>query len=128
MLILSILAKNYFILYIVKQLYFITKAGNYWSRTYSDHHKEKLDLDILSYNSFLLIIKDKDKNFGIIRLQTDNIFNTITKAIMNKKQAKIIEAKFKAKLQTMLKTSALKNFNVCRITIEDKAIMVTQKN
>lgn len=92
------------------------------------HHKEKLGLDILSYNSFLLIIKDEGKNFGILRLQSDNIFNTIMEAIMNKKQAKIIEAKFKAKLQTMLKTSASRNFNVCRITIEDKTIMVTQKN
>lgn len=46
---------------------------------------------------------------------------------MNKKEAKIIEAKFKAKLQTMLKTSLLENFNGCYMTIEDKVIMIYKK-
>ena len=42
------------------------------------------------YNTYLLIIKDVDKNFGIAKLQTNNILNNDTKIFMNKKEAKII--------------------------------------
>lgn len=47
---------------------------------------------------------------------------------MNKEEAEIIEAKFKAKSQIMLETSTLEIFNGCCMTIEDKAIMVIQKD
>ena len=39
-----------------------------------------------------------------------------------------MEAKFKAKTQTILKTGASRNFNGCRMTIKAKSIMVVQKN
>ncbi|MCJ1345194.1 hypothetical protein MMC31_003400, partial [Peltigera leucophlebia] len=39
-----------------------------------------------------------------------------------------MEAKFKAKIQTILETGASKDFNNCRMVIEAESIMVVQKN
>lgn len=71
------------------------------------------------YDPCLLIIKNKDVNFSITELQTDNTFHIRIKAFINKKKTKIIKAKLKAKSQTMLETGASKNFNSSYITIED---------
>lgn len=43
---------------------------------------------------------------------------------MNKKEAEIIEVKFKAKSQIILKTGTLKDFNDCYMIIENKSIIV----
>lgn len=61
---------------------------------------------MLFYNAYLLIIKDKNIHFSIIRLQTDNTFNIWTEIFMNKKEEEITKAKFKAKLQKILETGA----------------------
>lgn len=47
---------------------------------------------------------------------------------MNKKEVKITKAKFKAKLQTILKTGISRNFNSWQIIIKVKFIIVMQKN
>lgn len=47
---------------------------------------------------------------------------------MNKKEAEIIKAKFKAKLQIIWEISALGDFNSCCMTIKAKLIIVMQKN
>lgn len=60
-------------------------------------------MNMLSYNIRLLITKNGDINYGIIRLQTDNILNVGMKVFINRKEIKIIKAKFKVKSQTMLK-------------------------
>lgn len=76
----------------------------------------------------MLIIKTGDKNFGIARFQTDNTLNIEIEAFMNKKRAEITEAKFKAKLQTMLETGASRDFNRCQIIIKAESIIIMQKN
>lgn len=53
---------------------------------------------MLSYNINLFFTKDRDKNFSIIRFQTNNTLNIRIEAFIYKKKAKSIEAKFKAKL------------------------------
>lgn len=63
------------------------------------------------YNIYLLISKNGSINFGIIRLQTGNIFNVRSNTFMNKKNVEIIEAKFKTKSQTILEIGALGNCN-----------------
>lgn len=52
-------------------------------------------MEIIFYNAYLLITKDKNVNFGITKLQTNNTFNVEKKTFINKKQAKIIKAKLK---------------------------------
>lgn len=83
---------------------------------------------MLSYDVCLIITKDKDKNFSIARLQTDNIMNIKTNAFMNKENVKIIETKFIAKSQIILETRISEDFNGYCMIIEDKSIMVIQKN
>lgn len=47
----------------------------------------------------------------------DNTLNIKIEAFIKKKETKIIETKFKAKTQTILKTGGLKDFNGCQMTI-----------
>ena len=58
----------------------------------------------------------------------DDTLNIETQAFIKKKEIKIIEAKFKAKTQTILEIGVSGDFNGCLITIEAKSIMVVQKN
>lgn len=81
-------------------------------------------MEILSCIAYLLIIKNKDGIFGIIKLQTNNILNIKIEAFINKEEAEIIKAKFKAKSQTILETSTSEDFNHYHITNKDKSIIV----
>lgn len=47
---------------------------------------------------------------------------------MKKEKTKIIEAKFKVKIQTILETSISKDFNNYHMTIKARFIMIIQKN
>lgn len=93
------------ILHVIKPLYDIAEAKNYQFIIYLDYRKEKLDIEMLFYNAYLLIIKNKGINFGITRLQIGNTLNVGTEIFINKKEAKIIKIKFKAKSQIMLATN-----------------------
>ena len=81
-------------------------------------------MEILSYDICLLIIKASSKNFGIAELQTDNIFNVGIEVFINKKEAKIIKVKFKAKLQIIWEISILRDFNSWCMIIKAKFIIV----
>ena len=89
-----------------------------------DHHKEKLGMEMLSYDACLLITKNGGENFGIAGLQTDDTLNIGTEAFMKKKKTEIVKAKFKTKTRTILETGASRDFNGCHITIEAESIMV----
>ncbi len=80
------------------------------------------------YDAYLLITKNGGENFGIVGLQTDDTLNVGTETFMKKKEKEILEAKFKAKTQTMLETGVSGDFNGCRMTIKAESIMVIQKN
>lgn len=84
-------------------------------------------MEILFYDIFLLITQNGGKNFDIVGFQIVITFNIGMEAFINKKKAKIIEAKFKAKSQKMLETSISRDFHSCCIIIKDKSIMVIQK-
>lgn len=79
---------------------------------------------MLFYNTCLLINIDSSENFGIARFQTNNILNVEIEAFIIKEEIEIIKAKFKAKIQIMLKTSISGNFNNYCIAIEDEFIMI----
>lgn len=76
----------------------------------------------------VLLTKDGGKNFGIAKLQTDNILNIGTIIFMKKEEIEIMEDKFKVKTQTILETGTSRDFNSCCITIKAEFIMVVQKN
>lgn len=50
------------------------------------------------------------------------------KTLINKEEIEIIEAKFKAKSQTILEKGVLGDFNSCRMTFKAKSIIIIQKN
>lgn len=83
---------------------------------------------MLFYDICLLITKDGSENFGIAKLQTDNIFIIRMEAFMKKEEKEIIKAKFKAKNQTMLGTDVSKDYNSYCKTIGFKLIIIEQKN
>ena len=112
------------ILLVVKLLYGLAKARNHWYAIYIDHYKEKLRVKISLYNACFLITQDNDKNFGIAGLQTDNIFNVGTEAFIINEETEIMKAKFTAKTLNTLETCALRDFNVCHITIKSRSIMI----
>lgn len=58
----------------------------------------------------------------------DNTLNIGTKAFMKKKETEIMEAKFKAKIKTILETGASRDFNGGYMTIKTEFIIVVQKN
>lgn len=116
------------ILLVVKLLYGLVETRNYWFVIYLDHHKEKLKIEMLSFDTYLLITKDSNKNFAIAKLQMDNTLNIEMEAFMKKKEIEIIEANFKAKTQIILNTSVLRNFNSYYMIITAEFIMVVQKN
>lgn len=82
---------------------------------------------MLSYNVCFLITQNVDKNFGIARFETDDTLNIGMKAFMKKKEIEIMEFKFKAKTQIILKTGVSGDLNGCCITIQAEFIMVMQK-
>ena len=85
-------------------------------------------MEMSSYDACLLITKNGSVNFGITGLQTDDTLNVGMEAFMRKEKSEIIEAKFKAKTQTILGTGASRGFNHYCIIIEAEFIMVIQKN
>ena len=116
------------VLRVVKPLYGLTEAGNYWFATYLNYHKEKLGIEMSPYDTCLLITKDGDENFGIAAFQTDDTLNVEMKGFMKKEETEIMEAKFKAKTQTILEIGASGDFNGCRKIIKAESIMVIKKN
>ena len=81
----------------MKPLYGLVEAGNHWFATYLDHHKEKLRMEMSSYNACFLITKDSGENFDIVGLQTDDTLNIKTEVFIKKDETMIIKAKFKVK-------------------------------
>lgn len=56
------------ILLIIRLLYSLAKAENHQFTIYLDFFKKKLDMEILPYDTYLLITKNSNKNFGITKL------------------------------------------------------------
>ena len=85
-------------------------------------------MKLLPYNACLFIPKDIGENFGITRLQTDNIFNVEMEAFIKKEETEIIKAKAKAKTQTILKINISKDYNNYCIIMKTESIMIVEKN
>lgn len=81
-------------------------------------------MEMSPYNAYLLIMKDKGENFGIVGLQTDNTLNIGTQAFMKKEKKEIIKAKFKAKNQILLEIGVFGDFNGYCIIIEVESIII----
>jgi hypothetical protein len=75
-------ARNIFapdsILKIVRPLYGAAESGLYWFKTYHNHHKERLQMKVSTYDTCLLITHEGSNPFGITGLQTDDTLSIVT--------------------------------------------------
>ena len=58
------------ILWVIKPLYKVLEAKNYWFKTYHQHHINRLKMEQLTYDPYLLYTQLN--NFSIVGLQTNN--------------------------------------------------------
>ena len=94
---------------VIKPLYGIPEAGNYWFSTYHFHHTEKLKMKEFIYNPCLLYTH-KD-GVRIISLQTDDTLFVGDKEFTQNEEVNFMNAKFMAKEREKLTTSTPIKFN-----------------
>ena len=96
---------------VLKPLYGIPEAGTHWWAIYYKHHKEKLSITISTYDPcFLIITKEV---FGLVGMQTDNIFILALKEFLVLEDDKLSKAKFFIKLKEAFTPETLLIFNRC---------------
>jgi hypothetical protein len=116
------------LLLVESPLYRIPEAGVHWFRTYQAHHLERLDIETSTYDPCLLISKQKDKNFRLVGIQTDNTLLISTEKFSRDEQDALQEASFKAKPKTHLSEDSSIEFNGARvILLKDGNITLHQK-
>jgi len=111
---------------LVKPLYGLAESGLHWFATYQRHHKERLDCQTSEYDPCLLFSKI-GQSFGIVGMQTDDTLNLATPEFLDKEEAALHEAGFKAKPSTILKVGDVGYFNGCKITVNEDSVMMQQK-
>src|SRR6266568_5543934 len=84
------------ILKVVRPLYSIPEAGNYWFKTYYNHYIKELNINQSTYDPYLLYLNNPI-NFRIISLQTDNTLLLANLVFAASEQEKIKKAKFLTK-------------------------------
>src|SRR6266699_3675955 len=82
------------ILKVLKPLYSVLEARNYWFKTYYAHYVKNLNITQLTYNLYLLY---SNKPFSIIGLQTDNMLFLTDKTFIDIEENKLYKIKFMAK-------------------------------
>jgi hypothetical protein len=101
--------KDGLLIRVIKPLYSIPEAGNYWFNTYHYHYLEKLHMSQSTYDPCLLYI---DYNgFRVIGLQTNNILLLADKTFAESEEIRLKEAKFLAKGREKLTQSIPIKFN-----------------
>ena len=108
---------------IIKPLYDIAEAGTHWWATYSRHHKEKLEIVTLTYDSYLLVTDNGP--LDIVGMQTDDTVILGDRRFNNRESQEIT---FKSKTKTELKKRTAITFNESITTrSEDNIVTITQK-
>jgi len=98
------------ILKVIRPLYGIPKAGNYWFKTYYNHYIKELNISQSTYNPYLLYLNNPT-NFGIVGLQTNNTLLLANLVFAALEQEKIKKAKFLTKEREQLTPEYLIKFN-----------------
>src|SRR6266568_9175087 len=81
------------ILKVVRPLYSIPEAGNYWFKTYYNHYIKELNINQSIYDPYLFYLNNPT-NFKIISLQTDNTLLLANLVFIASKQEKIKKLSF----------------------------------
>ncbi|RWA03359.1 hypothetical protein EKO27_g11746 [Xylaria grammica] len=116
------------VLRIVRPLYGLAESGLYWFKTYHQHHRQKLGMDVSTYDPCLLISTGQSHDFGITGLQTDDTFSFVTPSFSEKEEQELQKAKFRAKPKEVLRVDHPIEFNGGRINLSAEGnITLTQK-
>ncbi|KAI0996944.1 hypothetical protein K3495_g11240 [Podosphaera aphanis] len=114
------------IMKINRPLYGITEAGAHWWATYSKYHREKLGINVSSYDPCLFFTNTSD-HVGIIGLQTDDTLILCDETFNVKEEHEIIRAKFPAKPKEKLLEHNPIIFNGCILHLKNGNVILTQK-
>jgi hypothetical protein len=80
------------VLKVIKPLYKIPEAGNYWFNTYHTYYIKELQISQLTYNLCLLYTNTNMSTiakFGVVGLQTNNILFLRDDIFANAKQDRL---------------------------------------
>ncbi|KAI0992846.1 hypothetical protein K3495_g15338 [Podosphaera aphanis] len=114
------------IMKINRPLYGIPEAGTHWWATYSKYHREKLGMNVSSYDPCLFFTNTSD-HVGIIGLQTDDTLILCDETFNLKEEHEIRRAKFPAKPKEKLLEHNPIIFNGCILHLKNGNVILTQK-
>src|SRR6266487_2544348 len=97
------------ILRVVKPLYRVPEASNYWFQTYHDHYIQELKMTQSTYDPCLL--HTSTNGFGLVGLQTDNTLLLADPEFAQAEEHKLQQANFLAKDQEQLTVNHPIKFN-----------------
>ena len=112
---------------VVRPLYGAAESGLYWFKTYHNHHKEKLKMQISSYDPCLLITNEGTTTFGLTGLQTDDTLSVVTPTFSRREEEELQKAGFRAKPKTILSQNQPIEFNGGKTQLAQDKIILTQK-
>ncbi len=96
------------ILNIIKPLYGVPEAENYWFNTYHRHCLRKLSMTQSTYDPGLLYTDINSCGFGIVGLQTDDTLFLADKTFAIKEEEQLHKAKLLAKEREKLHNTSIK--------------------
>jgi len=112
---------------ILKPLYGIPEAGTHWFNTYHNHHTEKLNMVVSTYDPCLLITTTTTEAFAVVGMQTDDTLMLASNEFSQKEDSELAKANFRAKPKTMLTPNELIIFNRGVLSMEEDSIVLRQK-
>ncbi|KAI9036662.1 uncharacterized protein KD926_001616 [Aspergillus affinis] len=117
---------------VIKPLYGIPEAENYWFRTYHSHHLEHLRMSQSTFDPCLLYTMDSPNSrestgFGIVGLQTDDTLILADATFAESEEIELQKAQFLAKDREKLTIEKPLKFNGSMVKLEPDRITLTQE-
>ncbi|KAH0425958.1 polyprotein [Colletotrichum camelliae] len=115
------------IMEVIKPLYGIAEAGTHWYATYSNHHREKLQMRTSTYDPCLLLSEETSSDFAMIGMQTDDTLGLSTDAFSTREEDELEKATFTAKGKQTLTTDNPLAFNGGIVTLDDNGLLTLRQ-
>ena len=97
----------------------------HWYGTYSNHYKDKLSMETLTFDPYLLVTRNKDGLFGMVAIQTDDILILGDNAFVELERIELEKAKLIAKPTESLARDTLLIFNGCKLVMDGSGPNIT---
>lgn len=113
-----------FVLQAVQPLYGVPEAGLCWFLTYSEHHRNRLQMVQSRGDKCLFIREDGDRR-NIIILQVDDSWGVGTRAFLEEEEH--AATKFRTKPRTIFNVGSSERFNGLRVHMTGEGISIEQQ-